>query len=129
MTAMYVGPRSLRQDAALTRHQRIAVIAQTCNVGGERRHCPGLATSSPDHGGELVDTLQRLALPAGQLGEDLALVLAELFPHRRNQQCAPRPPTVTRDRGAKQVGIRERLAQRNAWDHSDPSASMLGPSP
>src|SRR6516162_515267 len=81
--------RHAEQDTTLTRHQRIAVVAQTCNVGGERRHCPGLATSSPDHGGELVDTLQRLAIAAGQLTEDLALVLTELFAHRPNQECPP----------------------------------------
>jgi hypothetical protein len=65
------------------------MIAEPRDVGGERRHCPGLSTSSPDHGRELVDTLQRLALAAGKLGEDLALVLTELFTHRRNQQCPP----------------------------------------
>ena len=81
--------RDTEQDTAFAGHQRIGVIAQTCNVGGECRHCPGLATSSPDHGRELIDTLQRLALPAGQLAEDLALVLTELFAHRRNQKCPP----------------------------------------
>jgi hypothetical protein len=65
------------------------MIAEPRDVGGERRHCPGLATSSPDHSGELVDTLQRLALPAGQLAEDLPLVLTELFAHRCNQECPP----------------------------------------
>jgi len=69
--------RDTEQDAALTGHQRVAMIAEPRDVGGERRHCPGLATSSPDHGRELVDTLQRLVLPAGQLGEDLALVFSE----------------------------------------------------
>jgi hypothetical protein len=33
--------------------------------------------------------LQRLMLPAGQLAGDIALVLTELFAHRRNQECPP----------------------------------------
>jgi hypothetical protein len=33
--------------------------------------------------------LQRLAIAAGQLAENLALVVTQLFAHRRNQECAP----------------------------------------
>src|SRR5262249_32349258 len=39
------------------------------------------------------------------------------------------PPTVTRNRGTEQVWIGERLAQRNAWDHLVPFASMLSAPP
>jgi hypothetical protein len=97
--------RDTEQDTALARHQRIAVIAEPRDVGGECRHCPGLATSSTNHGCELVDTLPRLALAAGQLAENLALVPTEGFAHCRNQECAPRHPTVTCDRGAEQVWV------------------------
>jgi hypothetical protein len=60
------------------------VIAQPRDVAGECRHCPRLATSSPDHGGELVDTLQRLAIAAGQVAEDLPLISGEFLAQRRN---------------------------------------------
>ena len=43
------------------------MIAEPRDVGGDRRYCLGLSASSPDHGGKLIDTLQRLALAAGQL--------------------------------------------------------------
>jgi hypothetical protein len=65
------------------------MIAEPRDVGGERCHCPGLATSSPDHGCELVDTLQRLAIAAGERSECRALVLTEGFTHRRDQECPP----------------------------------------
>ena len=76
--------RDTEQDATLTGDQRVAMIAEPADVGGECRYCPGLATSSPDHGCELVDTLQRLAVAAGELFEDAPLVLTERFAHRRN---------------------------------------------
>ena len=78
-----------REDAALARHQRVAVIAEPRDVGGERRHSATLSAATPDHGGELVDPLQRLAIAAGERSECRALVLAEGFAHRRNQECAP----------------------------------------
>ena len=67
--------RDAQQDTTLAGHQRISMIAEPRDVGGDCRYCFGLSASSPDHGGKLIDTLQRLALPAGQLGEDLALIL------------------------------------------------------
>ena len=54
--------RDTEQDTALAGHQRVAMIAEPRDVGGERRHCPGLATSSPNHGCELVDALQWLEI-------------------------------------------------------------------
>jgi hypothetical protein len=73
------------------------MVAQTCEVGGESCNCSRLAASSPDHGGELVDALQWLALSAGQLAEDLTLIRLELLAHRCNKEYPPGPPTVARN--------------------------------
>src|SRR5262249_54243252 len=116
--------RDTEQDTALARHQCIGVVAQTCNVGGECRHCPGLATSSPDHGGELVDTLQRLRLPAGERSECGALVFSEGLAHAGDEQRAPRRPALASQSAAKQVWILQRLAERNARFQSAASCGV-----
>jgi hypothetical protein len=61
------------QDTALARHQCVVVIAEPRDVGGEHRHSATLSAAAPDHGGELVDTLQWLAIAAGERSECRAL--------------------------------------------------------
>jgi hypothetical protein len=46
-----------QQDTTLAGHQRVPMIAEPRDVGGDRRYCFGLSASSPDHGGKLIDTL------------------------------------------------------------------------
>ena len=82
------------------------------DVGGEHRHCPGLSTPSSDYGGELVDTLQRLALSAGQIGEGLALVLAEFFAHGGNHSVRQEPKCRLRSRCRASWGLRTMAAER-----------------
>ena len=103
--------------------QCVPMIAEPRDVGGDCRYCFGLSASSADHGGKLIDTLQRLALPAGQFGEDLALVLPELFAHRRNQE---RPPLDARDRDAGSAGPWSKPGCR-AWRYRSRRRSPCAP--
>jgi hypothetical protein len=60
-----------------------------------------------------LDQRQRFALAAGELPEDDALVVGQLFAHKRDQQDVPGAPRVAVQDAAKQLPIAQRRAHRD----------------
>ncbi len=79
-----------QQHAALAGHE--GVLAEPCDIGGQRSLGPALAAAPTDHGNELVDAPVRLPVPTGEFGEQHPLGVRQGLAHGRKQHGAPRVP-------------------------------------
>jgi hypothetical protein len=94
------------------------VVTEGGNVGHQHRHRATFTTSSANHRDELIDTLARFLITAGDLFKDDTLGISELLTHRGDEQDSPRRPTLTHKCVAQQPRVSKSPAQRNGGPHS-----------
>jgi hypothetical protein len=91
-------PRSPRDQIVLT---EAGEIRRKRGVGS------GLASTPADHSDKFLNTLQRFAVAARQLGEDLALAVLKRLTHARNEHDAPGGPAIARKRATQKLLVGE----------------------